>query len=191
MGKALKNEMFSLDLPSEDEFEIDFQPSENKKQKEEAVFQMDNSVPEDTDDFFHEFNKPTQGTKRITKQELLHEFQKINTKMNPELHKTLKVYCSMNEITKNEAFATALTEFKEKNESKPIVFANEVNGMHFELGMANNLRNSVNFEVGKKLFKAIKQFSIMNDLKLVDLYELAIIEYLHSKRFNLKTSQEV
>lgn len=187
MGNAKREDSFSMDVHLDNEFdlEVDITPPEPKSAPSDNIFKLDNSVSDDTDDFFREFNQPTQTPKKVTKQEILHEFHKINTKMNPQLHKMLKIFCSQRDIKKNDAFNEALKNYMAKNELKQIVFSKEVNGVDIELDLNNNLKKPYNFEVRKKFFKDVKTFSINKDLKLVDLYEQAIIDYLHTERYTL------
>lgn len=155
----------------------------NELEIKNDTFKLDTSVADETDEFFHEFNKPNTYKRKQTKQDILHEFKKINTKMNPQLHKMLKIYCSQNDFKKNDVFKKSLETYIEKNRTKTLIFSNEVNGTNIDIELPLNLKKSYNFELKKNFFKEVKTFSSLKEVKLMEIYEQAIIDYLHTKRF--------
>ncbi|PDZ94571.1 hypothetical protein CON36_33090 [Bacillus cereus] len=168
MNTVVEDDSFDLNIDSE----------------EERGFVLETKVVDDSDDFFQEFNRPSQVEKKKTKQERLHEYKKINTKLPSMLHRMLKTYCSQQDLKKNDVFKEALTVFMKKHKEDEIVIKEQVNGALIDVNVESTQKKAYNFEVEKEFFKEIKTYASMRDLKMIVFYEQAIIEYLHEKRFS-------
>ena len=176
MSKEQKN-LWSMDTFIDDSsYELD-----TTIEKEDNFF-LETNVGEDVEDFFQEFNKPSQVEKKKTKQERLNEYKKINTKLPPLLHRMLKTYCGQNDYKKNDVFKDALTTFMKKNKKETFKELNEVNGT--EIPLDSKEKKPYNFEVGIDFFKEIKTYANSRDLKMIVFYEQAIIKYLNDKNFS-------
>lgn len=174
-----QEEIWEIHTEVEDNsFELHMESMEEKDN-----FFLETDIGEDTEDFFQEFNKPSQIEKKKTKQERLHEYKKINTKLPPLLHRMLKTYCSQKDLKKNDVFKEALTIFMKKNKKDSFDLLNEVNGTTVEVGMESTNKKAYNFEVDKDFFREIKTYASTRDLKMIVFYEQAIIKYLNEKKF--------
>ncbi|MFP3728078.1 hypothetical protein U8V72_23075 [Priestia filamentosa] len=178
MSKKQDNlDVWSMDTVIEDDsYELDT-PSVN-----ENNFFLETKVEEGDEDFFQEFNKPSQVEKKKTKQERIKEYKKINTKLPPLLHRMLKTYCGQHDLKKNDVFKEALARFMKKNTKETFKTKDVVNGQQIDIESKD--KKPYNFEVGIDFFKEIKTYASSRDIKMIVLYEQAIIKYLNDKKFS-------